>query len=126
MCWVFVRKTDNHQVATASRADRRQLWHAGDVIEILEDGAYIGPADESTFHILELPGVSGQRLWNLLADVRTANNYKQIARRAQNLDLTMLRSKLTGRERSAMNTGKKILLTDGERKLNESTKIRVA
>lgn len=102
------------------------LYQAGDVIAILEDDAYIGPADKAIFYVIGLPKVSGERLWNLLVDVRTSDGYKQIARRAQNLDLTMFRSKLTERERAAMNTGKKIRLTDGERKLNESTKIRVA
>ncbi len=124
MCIVFIRKVNNHQVAMASRAERRQLWQAGDVPAILKSGAYVGPADKVTFHIVELPYVPARKMGHLLTEALAADG-TYLGRRTEQIMLSTLHTKMTVAERLSFDAGDRITtLSEGARKLNESTRTR--
>ena len=115
MCRVLVRRFTNHRFATATRAERRTLWQAGDCPGIVEDGQSFGKkADVSpNFYIFELPKIPAIRMVTLIQQPENA-------RRTNQLDLALLRTKLTPQETVEMNSGR-ATLANGERKLNQST-----
>jgi len=123
MCRILVRRFDNHRVPTASAEEKPELWHAGDVIEIQEDGVTYGVEGEvhRGFIILELPGVPAANFQSLL-DANVDEG-----KRIRTLDLTLLRTKLTTREKKEVDSSTSTItrLTSGETKLNDATKIRV-
>lgn len=116
MCRLFIRRQDNHKVATATRAKKQQFWQANDVVQGQNDADYVGPGDVATFDIVEMPGVDLSLFANLLVGTDTA-------RRVNQLDRATLRTKLTTGERDGLDRGR-ATLADGARKVNESTVVR--
>lgn len=122
MCRLLIRRIDNHQVATATAEEKRNLWQRGDVVEVFEDGVSFGTKVEpghSHFTIFECPGVPAARMEGLAEPPPTG-----VARRVRQIDLTALRGRLTGRERADMDVGKLARLAGGETKINNSSRAR--
>jgi hypothetical protein len=62
MCWVTLRIVDNHQVATASPEQRRQLWQRGDIVDVADEHPGPGVTASPRLLAINFPGVPASQL----------------------------------------------------------------